>query len=146
MSVSQSQICKITGTGAAINVSIGFEPGFIYAYNEDGNMTLAYSYNHGAGKGQKTYDEGTTETGIAEISSGGITAYAGGQIVDSTGALTGTAHPVVNEDGTALTNGKWSTPGFSIGTDSDLNVNGEVLNLLVIGRPDKTTTSTVYSE
>ena len=142
----KSCICKITGTGAKINVSIGFRAGFIVAYNEDGNVVAHWSYLHGAGKGQKTYDEGTTETGIAEVTTAGFSEYAGGEIVDSTGALTGTTHVVVDETGTALTNGRRSSAGFTIGTDADINANGEVLEIHVIERGAIATTSSVYTD
>lgn len=127
----QSVICKITGSGSTINVELGFEAGFAIVYNEDGDCLMHWSSKHGAAKGQKIVDSGSGATDVSEQATLGLSAYAGGQIVDSTGALTGTAHVVVDKDGTALTNGRRSKPGLTIGADTDINVNAQVLEILV---------------
>ena len=142
----QQAICKVTGTGAVINISIGFRGGFVIGYNEAGVSRLLWSYVEGAGQGQTGADSGAGAVDYADLASGGISEYAGGVIVDSDGSLTGTAHVVVNADGTALTNGKRSAQGITIGTNADFNASGEVCNLLVIERPAIATTSTVYTD
>ena len=134
----QSKTCQITGSGATINVELGFEAGFITAYNEDGDATMLWSQKHGDALGFKRVAAGDG----ASIASLGITPYAGGKIVDSDGSLTGTAHVVVDADGTALTDGRYSKPGITIGADTDFNVDGEVIELYVVEREAKQRTAT----
>lgn len=65
-----------TGTGAAVNVVLGFKPGFVFIYNfTDGDVTFQWS---------DTMAEGTavqTDTAVAKLASNGISLLDG-----STGA------------------------------------------------------------
>ncbi len=94
---------QVTGTGAAINVNIGFKPSVVMLFNTSGGCFLIWVNGMGAGYGQKTVDSGAGITDISTITSGGITQYAG----------------------TSL-----ASEGFTIGTDTDLNVNTEVISYI----------------
>jgi len=98
---------SVAGTGAAINVSVGFQPRYIRVVNTAKNVVVEYIDGIGAGKGIKDQDQAVAEGGSASytvgpqfISSNGITKYAGSS----------------------------SAPeGFTIGADTDLNVSGDTL-------------------
>lgn len=89
----------VEGTGAAISVTLGFIPNYVKLMNIDGIAMLEWTPEIGAGKGLKTADSGTAKCDISYISTGGVTVSA------STDTYI----------------------GFSIGTDTDINVNGETI-------------------
>lgn len=107
----------VEGTGAAINVSLGFLPNYVKVFNYDdaGSLfsTIEWWSGMASGHGLKTKsitDSGSTGNKSSEkITSGGISQYAG-----STSAAV----------------------GFTIGTDADINANGETLFYLAIGNSD----------
>lgn len=92
----------VTGTGAALNVQLGFQPKIIRIINETSGDELFWTFSMGADKGYKRVAAGTG----AFISSGGITVYPGTSADE-------------NE-------------GFTLGTDSDINVNAEVLHYMAL--------------
>lgn len=92
----------VEGTGAAINVSVGFTPAHVMILNEDGLARLEWHTTMTDGHGIKTVTAGT----ISKITSLGITPYAGT---------------------TAL------SEGFTIGADTDINVDGETLHYFATG-------------
>lgn len=104
----------VEGTGSAINVSVGWQPDYVKVWNIDDAGTLypiiEWHSTMGAGKGfkyLKIADNGSTgNLSSTYVTTGGITAYAG-------------------TVGTASTAG--TGEGFTIGTDSDLNANGETI-------------------
>lgn len=59
----------VEGTGAVIDVTVGFEPSSVQIFNVDGNCMLFWTKDMGQGKGFKTIAAGTT----AAIASDGIT-------------------------------------------------------------------------
>lgn len=87
-----------TGTGAAINVSIGFLPNMVMVMNTTGNCFIVWTSDMGAAAGQKTVDSGAGTTDVSMLSSLGISQY------------TGSAS---------------ASQGFTIGADTDINVNAE---------------------
>lgn len=97
---------KITGTGAAINVSLGFVPDYVEVYNNNdaGSLwpTIKWWRGMANGSGLKTLrvvDNGSTGNASQnKVTTNGISAFNG-----STAAAR----------------------GFTIGADTDLNVNGE---------------------
>jgi len=91
----------VEGTGAAISVTTGFVPKYVRLFNVDGGCWLEWSEEMGAGKGMKIADSGTAKCDISYISSGCVTIK-----------------------GSAATD---TILGFSIGTDSDINANGETI-------------------
>lgn len=107
----------VEGTGAAINVELGFTPIYVKCWNIDDAGSLGPSIEWvegmGAASGLKTLsivDNGTTTEKSSELlSSLGISAYAG---VDRTAAV-----------------------GFTIGADTDVNASGETIAYIAIG-PD----------
>jgi len=102
----------VEGTGAAINIELGFVPDYVEVYNADdaGGLAPTVKWWNGMADGSglktlKSVDSGTTgNASSAAIVAGGISEYAG----DSTP-------------------GAQKRQGFTIGTDADLNVNGETL-------------------
>ena len=98
-----------TGTGAAITISLGFQPDFVKIWNPNdaGSLwpTLEWTSGMAADSGFKTLkvvDNGATGNATTtKITTGGITTFAG---------TAGSA-----------------AAGFTIGTDADINANGEVI-------------------
>lgn len=91
---------KVVGTGAAITISPKFTPRYIEVINLDGLCLLKWTADMGAGKGYK-------------IKSG----------IDAT-ADTVSVHSYISTKGITMdSNGR----DFTIGTDADINVNGETL-------------------
>lgn len=88
----------VEGTGAAINVQLGFKPAKVALYNEDGLCELHWFNTMTAGHGLKRITAGT----LSKITSDGITVY----------------------DGTAA----GDAAGFTIGADADVNVSAETLH------------------
>lgn len=99
----------VEGTGAAINVSLGFEPDYVKCFNIDdaGGLDPIIEWVNGMGAGTgmkylKTVDSGATGNASHDfLGSNGITAYAGTNAGDSA--------------------------GFTIGADTDLNVSAETI-------------------
>ena len=93
----------VEGTGAVITISPMFTPQYIKVINLDGKCTLEWTSDMGAGKGFKIL------TGInATADTVSLMSYisSGGITMDSNGRQ------------------------FTIGTDSDVNVNAETLIVL----------------
>lgn len=98
----------VTGTGAAINVSLGFQPDYVKVFNigDAGGLdaTLEWVAGMASGGGVKTLrvvDSGTTGNASSDyITTGGISLYAGDQN---------------------------NAEGFTIGTDPDINASGETI-------------------
>ena len=93
----------VEGTGAAITISPMFTPQYIKVINLDGLCTLEWTSDMGAGKGFKvlTGIDASTDT-VSKMSY----ISSGGITMDSNGRQ------------------------FTIGTDSDVNVNAETLIVL----------------
>ena len=89
------------GTGALITVNCGFKPKFIQVLNVEGKATLTFTSTMAAGKGYKVL------TGI-----------------DAT-TDTVSLHSYISSGGITL----YDTY-FTIGTDADINVNGEELHII----------------
>ena len=97
---------KVTGTGAAITIKPGFEPSYIKVINIEGLCTLEFVPDAmSAGYGYKVL------TGI-----------------DST-TDTVSLHSYITTGGITISEDKVS---FTIGTDTDINVNGEDLVVIAI--------------
>jgi hypothetical protein len=96
----------VEGTGAAINVELGFTPSRVELRNIDGLAELNWTTSDGDGNGTKRITDGT----MSNLSSGGVSAYAG-----SLGA---------------------NSAGFTIGADTDVNASGETINWTAFG-PDE---------
>lgn len=63
-----------TGTGAALDVNVGFKPIAVLAYNEtDGDVVALQMQGAAAAKGLKIVDSGSGTTDISFVSSNGIT-------------------------------------------------------------------------
>lgn len=93
----------VEGTGAALNVSIGFKPNYVRVINIDGLATLEWTADMGAAAGLKEVTAGTKSL----LGSLGISQY----------------------DGVAA----GATEGFTIGADTDVNVSAETIMWLAIG-------------
>ena len=87
----------VEGTGASISISCGFAPRKVTLYNIDGDATLFWLEDMGAGKGYKIIAAGT-------------------------GALIATLGITVSGNAEAST-----FRGFIIGADTDVNVDGETI-------------------
>lgn len=99
-----------TGTGAAINISLGFAPYYVKVWNDTTAVAIEWTSDRADAAGFKQNDiadNGSTGDKSCEvISSNGISAYAG----TSSAAV-----------------------GFTIGADTDLNVNTNTLYYIAIG-------------
>lgn len=66
-----------TGTAAAISITCGFKPRYVKVFNvtaaSTGLVSMEWVEGMTAAHGIKTYDEGTSETGITKLTSLGIT-------------------------------------------------------------------------
>lgn len=104
---------SVEGTGAAINVSLGFVPDYVKVFNYDdaGSLfpTLEWWKGMTDGHALKTTsiaDDGTTSKKSSEkITSNGLSEYAGSTSAGS---------------------------GFTIGTESDVNASGETIFYLAV--------------
>ncbi len=94
------KVGTVEGTGSLITMQLGFTPQWIRINNIDDNNSLEWTKDMPDDSGMKTVTDGT----ISKITSDGITPYAG-----TTGA---------------------NSLGFTIGTDSDVNVNGQTLEYI----------------
>ena len=98
---------SITGTGSTINVSLGFKPKYVKVFNTAKNVVMEWIDGMGNGKGVKDQDQAVNE--------GGTNTYTVGP-------------QAVTSNGISAYDGDTSTPaGFTIGADTDLNVNGDTL-------------------
>lgn len=96
-----------TGTGAAINVSLGWIPSYVKVYNNNdaGGKAPTMEWFQGMAaasglKGLKVVDSGATgDASQAKVTVNGISEYAGSAT---------------------------AAPGFTIGADADVNAVGEV--------------------
>lgn len=88
----------VEGTGSAINVELGFMPAKVELFNEDGLCHMVWTDSMAAGKGMKTVTAGT----VSFVASNGVSQYAGAT--------------------------RSASKGFTIGTDTDINVSGETLH------------------
>lgn len=106
MSKPQFAVGTFTGTGSAINVSCGFIPDYVKVYNDNDAGGLAPSIERWKGmpaasgiKNLKAVDNGTTGNAVnSRVTSNGLSDFAGSSS---------------------------AAPGFTIGADADVNVNGE---------------------
>lgn len=92
----------VEGTGAAINIELGFVPEHVVLYNVDGLARLEWTDDLGDGFGIKTITVGT----MSKITTLGVSAYAGVEGANS--------------------------KGFTIGADTDINVSAETINYVAI--------------
>lgn len=98
---------SFTGTGAALNIVLGWRPSYVKIYNNNdaGSLWASMEWFQGMAaasglKSQKVVDSGATGlSSQAKVTVNGISEYAG--------------------DGT-------NAEGFTIGADADLNAVGEV--------------------
>ena len=91
------KVGTVEGTGSLIIVQLGFTPEWVRIINIDDNNSLEWTKDMPDDSGMKTITDGT----ISKITSDAITPYAG-------------------TDGA-------NSKGFTIGTDSDVNVNAQTL-------------------
>lgn len=104
---------KVTGTGAAIDIPLGFQPDYIKCYNPNDAGALYPTIEWFAGmpaanglKSLKVVDSGATGNASQnKITANGLSLFAGD-----------------------ATNG----PGFTIGADGDLNVVGEDIHWIAM--------------
>lgn len=110
----QIKVGSVAGTGAAINVSIGFKPKQVKVFNPNdaGGLfpTIEWFEGMAAASGFKTkvvVDSGVTGNKSSDyVTSNGISQYAGSD----------------------------SAPeGFTIGADADVNVSGETVFYMAVG-------------
>lgn len=112
MAKSNIVVGTVTGTGSAINVSLGFIPAYVRVVNEtDAKHPSAEWFNTMADaemfKGLSVDDDGSTgDSSFDFTASDGISAYAG--VAGGAGA------------------------GFTIGADSDLNAASDVLHYIAM--------------
>jgi hypothetical protein len=117
MAKGQFATGTVEGTGAAINVQLGFVPSYVKVFNidDDGTLwpTIEWVTGMAAASGWKTLkvaDSGSTgNLSSAKITSAGISTYAGTEGANSA--------------------------GFTIGADADVNVDGETIVYMAFG-PD----------
>lgn len=103
MSKGHFKTGTVEGTGAAINLELGFTPSYVQLINIDGDASLVWTDTMTDGEGYKTVAAGTN----AQIATGGITPYAGAE-------------------GSA-------SVGITIGTDADVNASAETLHWVAWG-------------
>lgn len=96
----------VEGTGADINILLGFKPSYVRIVNEDGLATLEWFDDMTDGHGIKMVE--ATGVTMSKITSLGVTPY----------------------DGTAAGDGA----GFTIGADTDINVSAETLHYFAYSR------------
>ena len=116
MGLAQNQVAvgSVAGTGAAINISIGFKPRYVkvFNYNDAGALypTLEWWEGMPAASGLKTksiVDSGTTALKSSErITALGISQYEGG--------------------------GSVAADGFTVGADTDINASGETFYYMAV--------------
>lgn len=78
------------GTGAAVNVSLGFVPDYIRVVNEtDGD--IAWEWFRGMTDGHALQAANSDLTQLSKITSNGISAFAGAEAVSAVGFTAGSA-------------------------------------------------------
>lgn len=85
------KVGSIAGTGAALNISCGFEPVYVHIYNPNDAGSLAPSMTWWAGMGAGDALKGSTTAGDVEETTNGITVYAGAENLALTGTVAVTA-------------------------------------------------------
>lgn len=103
MSKGHFKTGTVEGTGSAINMELGFTPSYVRLINVDGDASLEWMSTMADGEGYKTVAAGAN----AQITTGGITPYAG-------------------SEGSA-------SVGFTIGADVDVNASGETIHWVAMG-------------
>jgi hypothetical protein len=85
----QIKVGTYTGTGAAINIELGFVPDYFRTINvTDGNAGIAWFSGMAAGTGI------TEGAALASLASNGITAFEGTEATTGAGVTVGTAGSV----------------------------------------------------
>jgi len=105
MKIGHFKTGTVTGTGAALNVELGFVPARVEIINETDPGFYVWTDTMADGEMQKTIGDGTTTF----PTTGGISAYAG------------------------TVNG--NSAGFTIGADTDMNADDDVLHYTAFGKP-----------
>ncbi len=100
MSNAQVATGTVEGTGAALNIELGFTPKAVRIDNVDGLVQLFWNDDMPDASGIKQITAGT----LSWITSNGVTPYAGSD-----------------------TPGSEETEGFTIGADADVNVSAETI-------------------
>ena len=114
MTASNVIVGSVAGTGAALNVSLGFVPSYVKVFNPNdaGSLFPSMEWFNGMAtasgfKSLKSVDSGATGNASSNyVTTNGITAYAG--VSGGAGA------------------------GFTIGADTDLNVSAETVFYIAI--------------
>lgn len=84
------EVGSYTGTGAAVNVELGFDPSYIRIWNEtDGDIVWEFYRGMTAGHALQITNGDTTQ--LSKITSNGISPYAGARGTASMGFTAGTA-------------------------------------------------------
>lgn len=93
---------KVAGTGAALNVQLGFQPQAVFLVNvaAGGVVSLFWQEDMGAGTGFKRAAAGDA----SQLAANGVSKYAGSEAANS--------------------------EGFTIGADADLNVAAEDIHYI----------------
>ena len=78
---------KLAGTGAAINVVLGYKPDYVRVINVTQKSITEMTPLMSAAKGIQTLDSGSGTTDIAELSSAGITLTESGFKLGTNAAL-----------------------------------------------------------
>jgi hypothetical protein len=103
MSDKITHIQTVEGTGAAISITCGFKPSLVKIINIDGKASLEHTSSMADASGYKVL------TGIDDT------------------ADTVSLHSFITSGGVTLT-----TMGFTIGADTDVNVNGETIHVYAV--------------
>ncbi len=98
ISVPNIKIGTTTGTGAALNISLGFVPTYVKVWNiTDGD--IIHEWFTGMTDGHALQSGNHASTQFSRITSNGISAYAGSDAAAAVGFTLGTA---VSENGKTL--------------------------------------------
>ena len=107
MKQGQIQVGTTTGTGAAINIELGFNPAIVFLINETDPGMLIWTSMMADAEALKLTDA----PALTFPTTNGISAYAGSD-----------------------TPGSEAAKGFTIGADADLNGASDVIHWIAIGR------------
>lgn len=137
----------ITGTGAAINVGIGFVPQYVKVYNPNDSHSKWATMEWFAGmpdghglKGLKVVDSGSTgDASQAKITSKGISAYAGSGMPV---ALSGT---VAVSAGSAVVTGTSTRFTTELKVNDLINIGGELRRVVDIASATSLTVDQKYA-
>lgn len=102
-----TQVGTVDGTGAAINVSLGFVPDYVRLWSEDGDAVIEWTSDMDDGSGLKS-----GASTMAIITTNGISKYLGAPYQSSQNLGAG--------------------KGFTIGADTGVNENGKKIYYLAI--------------